>query len=80
MKSFTSRATVRKMWLFFRQILWCSSDLQTLVHNKTLSANFWATFLCKVKIRSTTLFATKVLASDKHHNTRNCQETRLFQM
>ena len=25
----------------------------------------------------TTLFATKVWASDKHHNTRNCQETLL---
>ena len=49
MKSFTSRATVRKMCLFFHDVLWCPSDLQTLVHNKTLSANFWGTFLCKVK-------------------------------
>ena len=49
MKSFTSRATVRKTWLFFHNVLWCLSDLQTLVHNKTLSANFLGTFLCKVK-------------------------------
>ena len=41
MKSFTSRATVRKTWLFFHNVLWCLSDLQTLVHNKTLSANFF---------------------------------------
>ena len=49
MKSFTSRATVRKMWLFFHDVSWCPSDLQTLVHNKTLSTNFLGTFLCKVK-------------------------------
>ena len=79
MKSFTSRATVRKMWLFFHDVLWCPSDLQTLVHNKTLSTNFLGTFLCKVKKFAvhTILFATKVWASDKHHNTRNCQETLL---
>ena len=81
-KSFTSRTTVRKMWLFFDNVLWWPSDLETLVHNNTLSANFLGTFLCKVK---NSQYIQHYLPPNFWHLTsttiqKNCQETLLFQI